>query len=153
MIHDLTLIRPVLGNTYAEIFDYIDSFTGLGQLKYINETKHIWSARNFNLTKELINRNRHYLNIIVTGRSQLVEQRKTEGKVTQMLGRLYDLLPKLIAKNHTLGIEIIGQHIDVDTKLWGVLHRNLTFNAPQVESLLERANEAIEVYSKEVKLD
>ena len=147
------MIRPVLSNTYQEIDDYISSFTSLHYLQWINQVKEIPSERNYNLTKELINRNRHYLQIIVTGRTQLAEQRKTELKVSRMLERLYDLLPRLVAKNSTLGIEIIGQHIDVDSKVLGVLHRNLTYNAARVEALLERANQAIEEYSKKIELD
>lgn len=153
LIRELTLIRPVLSNTYQEIFDYIDSFQGLNYLQWINEHKQIPSERNFNLTKELIERNRHYLAVIVSDRTQLVQQRKTEGEVSKILVRLYDLLPKLIQKNHTVGIDVIGQHIDVDTRLLNVLHRNLTYNAVQVRSLLDRANEAIEYYSKQIRLN
>lgn len=140
----------MLSNTYQEIYDYISSFTGLHYLQYVNETKQIPSERNYNQTKELIIRNRHYLDVIVTDSNQLVQQRKTEGAFNHMLDRLYDLLPKLISKNNTVGIEVIGQHIDVDTKLLGILRRNLTYNAPQVKSLLERANQAIEEYSKQL---
>lgn len=150
LIRELTLIRPVLSNTYAEIFDYISSFTGLEYLKYVNEHKQIPSERNYNQVKDLIARNRHYLDIIVTDRTQLAQQRKTEGAINTMLDRLYTLLNKLIEKNHEVGIEVINQHIDVDTKLVGVLHRNLTYNAQQVKSLLERADEAIKEYSKYV---
>lgn len=152
MINDLTTIRPLLSNTYQEIFDYIDSYADLGFLRLMNETKEILSSLYFNQTKELIKRNSHYLNIIVTDQSELVKQRKTEGELTRTLERLYDLMPRLIQKNHTHGIEIIGQHIDVDSRLLGILHRNLTFNVHQVDSLIERANAAVEEYSNEIKL-
>ena len=151
MIHDLTRIQPVLGNNFQELVDYITLPWVLHDLKGMNETKRI--GREFLGHKELINRNRHYLSVIVTNRTQLAEERKAEAEVSNVLVELNDLLPKLVQKNRTDGIRDIGQHIDVETRLLSILHRNLTYNASQLEDIVETSNEAIKYYSQKIKLD
>ena len=128
------------------------SFSDLYLLNQFNETKEI-DSETINRTKEMINRNRHYLSIIVTNRTQLVKQRKTENEIDRVLVQLNDLLPKLIQRNATLAVQDVGGYIDLETKLKNVVHRNLTYNAKEVEGVIASSKRAIETYSKLVKLN
>lgn len=114
----------------------------------MNKTKRIESERTFNLAKEQIVRNRYYVDAIVTDPAKLAEQRKTEGLIKHVLGRLNNLLVKLIAKKHMSGIQMIGKHIDYETRMLRILNRNLTYDATLVMNLLDRAESDIEIFSK-----
>ena len=87
MINDLTLIRPVLSNTDNEIWDYIKSFSGLSYLKLMKQLKTNPFPKNFDFTKELIQRNAHYLKLIITDNKQLLKQRKAENNFSRLLVR------------------------------------------------------------------
>lgn len=153
MIHDLTLIRPVLSNTFDELTDYVFTFYGLFLLQRMNRTKSIPSAQIYNDIKRVIKKHSHYLKIIVTDSKDLMKERKMETQFSDVLVKLYDLRPKLIEENNTVGIQTITDHIDVDSKLIQILKRNLTYDEDKAESLLERANQAIDEYSKQIRLD
>merc|ERR1712029_1218137 len=152
LIHDLTLIRPVLSNTFQELNDYIFTNYGLDLLHRINRTKSIPSGEMYNEVKNVIEEHSHYLKIIVTDPNELMKMRNMEKQFREILVKLYNLRPKLIEKNLTEGIEIISEHIIIDEKLVHILKRNLTYDQEKVESLMDTANYAIEKYSKQVKL-